>query len=312
MDNTTQCSVTVYDHSGYTMENSERSVVVERAFVIGVNSTTDYTIMRTPGNDRELTVGFLFTEGIVDSVNDIMIMGECPDMPHAIVVKTANTSTAPVNRNLVVNSSCGLCGRADMDALLERLGQVTEGIKVPYSLIYDIPERVIPEQSLYKATGATHAAALFDEDGEIFVVREDIGRHNAMDKVIGAAMLARRPTAQMGAFLSGRVSLELIVKAARAGLSILVSVGAPTDTAVTMADKLGITLTCFARKSGFAIYSHPERIVFTRVIGEGASAFPYYAHPERSVFAGTTGEGACASPYLRADSIIAQKLTQSI
>jgi FdhD protein len=280
LDNTTQCNVTVYDHSGNARANSERSVIVESALVIGVNGTDDYTIMRTPGNDRELTAGFLFTEGIIDSVNEIMMLRECPETPHAIAVQTAHASAESVNRNLVVSSSCGLCGRADLDALLETLGRITDGIEVPYSIIYDIPKRVIPAQYLFKAAGATHAAALFDEEGTIFVVREDIGRHNAMDKVIGAALLMGKPIAKMGVFLSGRVSLELIVKAARSGISVMVSVSAPTDAAVTMADKLGITLTCFARESGFTIYAHPERIAFAGVAGEDSYVSPYMGLPQ--------------------------------
>lgn len=268
MDTTTQCHVTVYDHSGNARAHSERSLIVESALVIGVNGTSDYTIMRTPGNDRELTAGFLITEGIIDDVNDILMLRECPESPHAIAVETAHAPASPVSRNLVVNSSCGLCGRADMDALLESLGRITESIEVSYSVIYNIPKRVMPAQFLFKAAGATHAAALFDEEGTIFVVREDIGRHNAMDKVIGAALLRGKPTAKMGVFLSGRVSLELIIKAARSGISFMVSVSAPTDAAVTMADKLGITLICFARESGFTVYAHPERIVFDGVAGE--------------------------------------------
>jgi FdhD protein len=266
VDTTTQYHVTVYDHRGNATASSERSVIVESALVIGVNGTSDYTIMRTPGNDRELTAGFLFTEGIIDSVYDILMLRQCQDTPHSIVVQTSNVSAVPVKRNLVVSSSCGLCGRADMDGLVDQLGRVTEGITVPYSVIYGIAKRVVPAQSLFKVTGATHAAALFDADGEVYAVREDIGRHNAMDKVIGVAMLRGAPTSKMGVFLSGRVSLELIIKAARAGISLMVSVSAPTDTAVAMADKLGIALAGFARESGFTVYAHPERIAFTGAI----------------------------------------------
>ncbi len=268
MDNTMQCAVTVYDRRGNAMASSERSVTVESALVIGVDGASDYTIMRTPGNDRELASGFLLTEGIINGVRDILMLRECPETPNSIIVETAN-SASPACRNLVVNSSCGLCGRADLDALVESLGRISEGITVPYSVIYDIPNRVMPAQYLYRATGATHAAALFDEDGEIYVVREDIGRHNAMDKVVGAALLRGKQTSKMGVFLSGRVSLEMLIKAARTGISVMVSVGAPTDAAVTMADKLGIALTCFAREAGFTVYAHPERIAFTGAVGGG-------------------------------------------
>jgi FdhD protein len=244
------------------MVNSVRSVIVEGAFVIGVNGTSDYTIMRTPGNDRELAVGFLFSEGIIDKIADIAMLRECPETPNSIAVKTAGTDSSPVYRNLVVSSSCGLCGRADMDALLETLDRVTEGIRIPHTILHDIPNQVCQMQVLFKATGATHAAALFDAKGGIFAVREDVGRHNAVDKVIGAALLRGTQTSEMGVFLSGRASLELIVKAARAGISVMISVSAPTDAALTMADRLGIALVGFARDQGFTIYTHPERIVF--------------------------------------------------
>jgi FdhD protein len=268
LDFTTQRSVTVYDHSGNAAATSERSIIVESALVISVNGSSDFTIMRTPGNDRELAAGFLLTEGMVESVNEILMLKECPQAPNTIRTETSNPQAESINRNLVVNSSCGLCGRADMDLLLDRLGKVSEGFQVSYSVIYDIPKRVLPAQSLFKATGATHAAALFDDNGEIFVLREDIGRHNAMDKAIGAALLRGRPTSRMGVFLSGRVSLELVVKAARSGISLMVSVSAPTDAAASMADKLGITLTGFARDAGFTIYTHPERVILPEAARE--------------------------------------------
>lgn len=271
LDNTSQYRVTVYDHRNNSMADSLRSVIVESAFVISVNAASDYTIMRTPGHDRELTAGFLFSEGIINRIDDISMLRECPETPNSIAVKTAGIAATPVYRNLVVSSSCGLCGRADMDALLATLDRVAEGIRISHRVLHDIPERVFQAQGLFKDTGATHAAALFDENGRIFVVREDVGRHNAMDKVLGAALLQRAETCKMGVFLSGRASLELIVKAARAGISVMVSVSAPTDAAVTLADRLGIALIGFARVSGFTIYAHPERIVLA---DEAAESIP--------------------------------------
>jgi FdhD protein len=166
-----------------------------------------------------------------------------------------------------------------MDALLETLDRVKEGIRVTHMILQEIPGSVYQAQELFKDTGATHAAALFDEKGAIFAVREDVGRHNAVDKVIGAALLRGTQTSKMGVFLSGRASLELIVKAARAGISVMVSVSAPTDAAVTMAERLGIALVGFARDQGFTIYTHPERIVFAKadaivpLLVKDASAF---------------------------------------
>lgn len=254
--------VTVYEHGGATVSEAMRSIVEESALVIGVNGTAEYTIMRTPGHDRELATGFLFTEGIVNTLDDVTMLKECPDSPHVVTVETATPVAATVSRNLVVNSSCGLCGRVDLEALLVTLGRVGDGITVPHTVVHGIPRQVAAAQILFRDTGATHAAALFDETGTIFVVREDVGRHNAVDKVIGAALLWGAATASMGIFLSGRASLELIVKAARAGISLVVSVSAPTQAAVLMADRLGIALAGFTRDPGFTLYTHPERVLF--------------------------------------------------
>lgn len=240
---------------------------MESALVIGVNpavggpgGAANYTIMRTPGHDRELTVGFLFTEGIINSLDDIAALTECPETPNSIAVTTTGPVSAPASRNLVVSSSCGLCGRADIDALLKRLGKIRSDIRINSDILYDLPDAVKARQALFQATGAAHAAALFDEHGSLMVVREDVGRHNALDKVIGHALLTAVDLGRLGVFLSGRASLELIIKAARGRLPIVVAVSAPTAAAVMTAEQLGITLAGFARESGFTIYAGADRI----------------------------------------------------
>ena len=260
MDNTAPFEVTLYDRRKDGVEAAARTVVRERALVIGVNGAANYTIMRTPGHDRELAVGFLLTEGMIDSLAEITMLAECPDTPDSIAVRTTGSASSPANRNLVISSSCGLCGRADLDALLATLGRVECDLTIDRRVLYELPDAIRAQQRLFEATGATHAAALFDEQGGLFVAREDVGRHNAVDKVLGHALLAGRSTGRLGLFLSGRTSLELIVKAARARIPIVASVSAPTDAAITVAERVGITVVGFARGTAFTVYSHVQRI----------------------------------------------------
>lgn len=260
MDNTARFDVALYDRRKDRPEPGERTVVRESALVIGVNGAANYTIMRTPGHDRELAVGFLFTEGIIERVADVMMLSQCPDTPDSIVVRTSAPESAAARRNLVVNSSCGLCGRADLDALLAALGRVECDLTIDRRVLYELPDAIRAQQGLFEATGATHAAALFDEQGCLFVTREDVGRHNAVDKVLGHALLSGRSTERLGLFLSGRTSLELIVKAARAKVPVVASVSAPTDAAIEVARKVGITTAGFARGTAFTVYSHGQRI----------------------------------------------------
>lgn len=258
--NTSRCEVVVYGRDTASGEPSVRTVIREAALVIGVNGKSDYAIMRTPGHDRELAVGFLFTEGMINGVGDLTMLTQCQDTPDSLIVRTVDEAAQVVSRNLVVNSSCGLCGRADIDELVKGLPTVSSDVHLDPKILNDLPSAVRAAQTLFDSTGATHAAALFDIQGQVLVVREDVGRHNAVDKVIGYALMARQPLHSLGLFLSGRTSLELIVKAARAKISIVVSVSAPTDAAVTVAERLGIAVVGFARGTGFTVYTHANRL----------------------------------------------------
>lgn len=236
-------------------------LILEEPLVIRIKGDADYTIMRTPGNDRELAAGFLLSEGMIETVDDIEMLMECPDAPNLIEVKISEGKIASTgHRNMIINTSCGLCGKEDISLLIKELKPLSEGIVLDENVIYDVPGKVLQNQDLFHATGATHAAALFDVTGRIGVVREDIGRHNALDKVIGNALLNRIHPREHGVFLSGRISLEMILKAYRVGISILAAVSAPTGTAVEVAKQTGITLCGFLRGSKMSIYSHEERI----------------------------------------------------
>ncbi len=236
-------------------------LTLEEPLVIQVAGDADYAIMRTPGNDRELAVGFLMSEGMITSVDEIQLLMECPDGPGRIEIRTSGGKTVSTGRrNMMVNTSCGLCGKENIGLLIKDLKPLPEGLVVDEAVFYDVPAQVLQRQELFHATGATHAAALFDAAGRAGVVREDIGRHNALDKVIGNAVLNRLRLADYGVFLSGRISLEMILKAYRAGISIVAAVSAPTGTAVEVAQQAGLAVCGFLRSGEMSIYSHAERI----------------------------------------------------
>jgi len=241
-------------------QSRTRFLVQEAPLLIHVNGETEYTLMRTPGQDRELTVGFLFTEGMIEALADVLMIGECPDTPNLVKVTTARPQPPGAKRALIINSSCGLCGRTDIPALLAGLEPVGAGVRVAMETLFTVPGAVREQQALFKATGATHAAALFDAAGSVLVVREDVGRHCALDKVIGYALLNGLSTADCGVFLSGRASLEMIVKSVRAGVSVIASVSAPTAAAVEAALRLNVTLCGFVRDDAFTVYTREDRI----------------------------------------------------
>lgn len=239
---------------------ASRWLVEERVLTIEVQGGEKYHILRTPGQDRELCVGFLLSEGLIEKVEDLLTLQECSDDPNTIRVRLPGRTGEAGRRNLAVRTSCGLCGKVDLEAMQKNLGLIDHGVAVPIQALYRLPDQVRARQELFRQTGSTHAAALFDGDGEILAVREDLGRHNAMDKVLGWALLAGRSTANLGCFLSGRVSLEMIIKAARGRIALVAAVSAPTLTAVDLANRLGIALCGFVRGDEVVVYSHHRRI----------------------------------------------------
>ena len=233
-------------------------VIAERPLTIQVDGAA-YTLLRTPGADRELVVGFLFTEGLIAGAGDIQLLRQCPDSPDVIAVSTSEAKDKPL-RSLLITSSCGLCGREDIDAMVASLPRVESPFRVPLATVYRVPAAVRALQPLFNATGGAHASAFFDAAGRVSCVMEDVGRHNALDKLIGHALLRGGVPGDAGLFLSGRTSLEMIVKAARAGIPIVAAVGAPTVAAVEAANRLGITLCGFLRDERMCVYAHEGRI----------------------------------------------------
>lgn len=237
-----------------------RALLAEAPLTIEIRSGAAYTLMRTPGGDRELAVGFLLSEGLIAGLAELLTLEECAESRNLVRVALAATAAPAPRRNLTVNSSCGLCGRADLDSLFAGLRPAGAGPEVPIEVLYALPGRVRAGQALFRATGASHAAALFDAAGRVLALREDLGRHNALDKVLGWALLAGTALAPLGVFLTGRASLEMVAKAARAGLALVAAVSAPTAAAVAAAERANLTLCGFVRGEEVTVYTRPERI----------------------------------------------------
>ena len=227
--------------------------------------------MRTPGHDRELAAGFLFGEGVISSADDIVRIEYCGESdgersPNIIRVELAaevDVDMASVQRNFYTTSSCGVCGKASLEALeIDDCSDLpTTDFSIPGRLVSTLPDILRDAQPVFDETGGIHAAGLFDCRGELLALREDVGRHNAMDKLVGARLLdGISSTAESVVVLSGRASFELLQKALRAQIPIVIAVGAPSSLAIDLAERFGITLAGFARGERFNIYSHPGRI----------------------------------------------------
>ena len=221
--------------------------------------------MRTPGADFELAAGFLFGEGVVGSPADVLAMRYCVDGPqrhNRLTVHLATAGRVPT-RSTYTTSACGVCGKGSIEEVMSLgAGPVEEGPRVTPATLLSLPARLRETQRLFDSTGGLHAAALFDPAGRLLRVREDVGRHNAMDKLVGASLLAGElPLSDRVVLLSGRLSFELVQKAARAGVPVLCAVSAPSSLAVELAEAAGITLVGFLREGSFNLYSGRQRVV---------------------------------------------------
>jgi FdhD protein len=227
--------------------------------------------MRTPGHDFELAAGFLYTEGLVGP-DDIAAVKYCElpddeDQRYNVVTvelrRSYRGSVPP--RSFPVGASCGLCGAATIDAVERHCAPVAPGPPVPASVLHRLPDRLRARQRLFDETGGLHGAALFDADGSECCAREDVGRHNAVDKVVGHGLLGKAlPLSGQVLMVSGRVSFEIVQKAAMAGVPVVGAVSAPTSLAVDAGERLGVTVAGFIRGGRYNIYSHPERVDLAR------------------------------------------------
>lgn len=228
--------------------------------------------MRTPGNDEELALGFLFAEGIVRASADVTLARPCgPPAPNGLinVVRVELASGVGVDldrleRHFYTSSSCGVCGKASLDAVAVqgRFDIGANAFRIGARVLGGLPAALRSDQAVFEETGGLHASGLFDASGSILAVREDVGRHNALDKLIGSRLqMDALPLSDFGIVLSGRASFELMQKAMMAGCPVVAAVGAPSSLAVELAREFGITLVGFLRAERFNIYSCPERIL---------------------------------------------------
>jgi FdhD protein len=225
--------------------------------------------MRTPGSEAELAVGFLRTEGLIEGIDDVTgveygdpaALAQPDDIVLVRLTRPFDASLV-AERHFVASASCGICGKASLDEVVVRCDPLPPGRPlVTRDAIVGLPPTLRAAQRVFETTGGLHASGLFTPTGELVTLREDVGRHNALDKVVGAELLAGRlPLHDRVLLVSGRVSFEIVQKAAVAGIPVLCAVSAPSDLAVEAAERLGQTLVGFLRGDGFNVYAHPERI----------------------------------------------------
>ena len=231
--------------------------------------------MRTPGFEDELAVGFLRTEGLIEGpevlgveTGDPATLNQ-PDDTVIVRLATPFDASRVAERHFIATASCGICGKASLDEVAVRCAPIPLGTPVvTRTILLALPDALRAAQKAFDETGGLHASALFTPRGELLVLREDVGRHNALDKVIGSQVLARRlPLSETMLMVSGRVSFELVQKAAVAGIPIVAAVSAPSDLAIQAAERLGVTLVGFLRGDGFNVYSHDNRIDLRDLVG---------------------------------------------
>jgi len=250
------------------------TLAVEEPLEIRVNGEAFAVTMRTPGSDVELAQGFLLTEGVVTQRDQIATVRYCAgtdeddhntyNLLDVAVRGGSREAFEAARRRQYTTSSCGVCGKASLDAVVTATAYspADDPARVDAEVVASLPDRLREAQKVFDSTGGLHAAGLFSPAGDLLVAREDVGRHNAVDKVIGWALEhGRVPLRGVVLCLSGRVSFELVQKAAMAGIPAMVAVSAPTSLAVELADSLGITVAGFVRRETMNVYSHGVRIV---------------------------------------------------
>ena len=245
-----------YTFTRISHDGREDEVAVEEPLEIRVDGRPLVVTMRTPGNDAELALGFLHGEGLIDGPRQA---GPTEDFAGNTVEVQGPLTRDPGERRFYTTSSCGVCGKGALEEVAVHSAPLKQGPNVSRALIAALPDHLV--QPAFERTGGVHATGLFDAAGGLLLAREDVGRHNAMDKVVGRALLdGLVPLSERILCVSGRLSFELVQKAAVAGAPILVGVGAPSSLAISLADDRGMTLCGFARRGSVNVYTHPQRV----------------------------------------------------
>jgi FdhD protein len=240
-------------------------LVVEEPVEFRLDGTALAVVMRTPGNDAELALGFAITEGIVNGPEEVALVVDLGEGRWDVrLAEGITVDPTRFQRNFYATSSCGVCGKASIDAIRVAGSVPPHGPVVTPDVLLGLPGRLIEQQHAFRSTGGIHAAAAFEPDGNLVAVREDVGRHNAVDKLVGHLATTRWPIDQLGLLVSGRVSFEIVQKAAVAGLSLVCGVSAASSLALDLAEEFHMTVIGFLRDNGFTIYTGEERVLLTR------------------------------------------------
>lgn len=243
-------------------------LAVEEPLEIRVRGKSVAVTMRTPGHDAELAVGFLLSEGVIRSRSDILEIAPCQQGDAADRGNILNVFLAPsvdfdfekLTRHVFASSSCGLCGKASIESVHQHFAPLKSDLRIHPDILRGFPDKLRSRQDTFSQTGGLHAAALFDNDGQLLCAREDIGRHNTVDKVLGERFLAGSALSEAILMVSGRSSFEIMQKALSARIPIVAAVSAPSSLAVEFAEESGQTLIGFLRGDSFNVYTHPERV----------------------------------------------------
>ncbi|HTV43194.1 MAG TPA: formate dehydrogenase accessory sulfurtransferase FdhD [Candidatus Sulfotelmatobacter sp.] len=262
--------------NGGHLSNDKDFLAREEPMEIRIEGQSIAIVMRTPGEDRELAAGFLVTEGVAQNAADILEIAHCPHCPtattQASAVQDSNTvdvrlrnrdslDMKRLTRHVFTSSSCGICSKATIEAVRQQFPPLKDGCKVDANVLLSLPQSIMEAQDTFKRTGGLHACGLFDLEGNLLVLREDVGRHNALDKVIGWALLeGNLPLRRHILLLSGRTSFEMLQKALAAGIPIVAGISAPSSLAVMFAQDSGQTLVGFLRDERMNIYAGAHRV----------------------------------------------------
>lgn len=260
-------------------------VVEEDALTVDIENVGKYTLMWTPTENIDgaigftdvdgvlgesenpealaLAAGFAFTEGIIRGLDDIQTMAVCPDEPEVVKVQLVNPEAAVIRRrDVIITSSCGICGKRDIvENNAYGLEKVSDKMRMGPDGFATLMKQMQKGQAIFQQTGGSHASAIFSAEGNIHSVAEDLGRHNALDKVIGRHLLENKSFERCGVLMSSRLSLEMAVKAVRSGLEVIAAVSAPTSLAIDVADRFGVTLCGFVRGERATVFTHPHRVI---------------------------------------------------
>lgn len=240
----------------------EVDVIIETPLHIDVEGIEQYTILCTPIDKLPMAAGFLFSEGVIDGLDDVADFYECKDDPGVVRVKLTGDRPRIMDsgRNLLIVSSCGICGTEDFNRKLEALPKVGNTLRIESGMLRSAMKDIAGLQPLFDRCGGTHVVAIIDRDGKILAHAEDTGRHNALDKAIGKCLFEGVDFVGCWVVLSSRVSLEMVTKCARAGIELISAISAPTSLAIEVADRCGITLCAFVRQTRATVFTHRGRV----------------------------------------------------